>query len=90
MNASKHLCAKVKILNCITNDKENVKVSVNDYVIKKIDANIKQCRKIDEFVEAGDLAKIIGYKTLNACMLVICTINYETDAKDYVATYLLK
>ena len=89
-NASKNVCAKVKILNCTTHDDENVKVSVKDYQIQKIDVNIKQCRKIDEFVKAGDLIKVIGYKTLKASMIVRCTINDETQAKDYIATYWLK
>ena len=90
MNASKHLSANVKIINCTTNNKENVKVTVNDYLIKKIEANIKQCRKIDEFAKTGDLVKVIGYKTLKASMIVRCTINDETEAKDYVASYWLK
>ena len=89
-NTSKNVCASVKILKCETHDDENVKVGVNDYLIKKIDVNIKQCRKIDEFVKTGDLIKVVGYKKLKASMIVRCTINDETQAKDYIATYWLK
>ena len=59
MNASKYLGDNVKILNCTTNNKEDVKAAVKDYLIKKIDANIKQCHKLDEFVKTGDLIKVI-------------------------------
>ena len=95
-NASKNLCSNVNILNFSTHDEENVNISVNDYIINTIDANIKQCRKIDELIKAGDLIKVIGYKSLKASMLIRCTINStsiindETQAKDYIATYWLK
>ena len=87
-NASKNLCAKMVVKECKNNETEDI-TGYRDNIMQEVDANIKQCRKIDESVKLGDIIKVTGYKLLKSSLLIRCSIN-GGDPKDYIATYWLK
>ena len=87
-NASRHICAKVVVKECKNNKTEDI-TGYRDNIMQKIDANIKQCKKIDDDVKLGDTVKIVGYKLLKSSLLIRCSIN-SGDLKNYIATYWLK
>ena len=87
-NTSKNLCAKVVVKGCKNNETEDI-TGYRDNIMQEIDANIKQCKKIDEDVKLGDTIKIVGYKLLKSSLLIRCSVN-NGELKDFVATYWIK
>ena len=90
-SASKNKVAKVEIKQTETNRGEDVRNVVKADILVEMDGsvNVKQCKKLDDCCDEGDVVKVLGYRMLKASVVVKASIN-EAAPVNMLCSYWLK